>query len=103
MDIRVLQYFLTVAKVENITKAAELLKTMIKAQGGDERVVDDTSLLPSAKYMTEIKADKTIKGKIFRNEEGNYYFEVGVDKEGNLLPVDFSAIQPGMSIKILSK
>ena len=46
---------------ENIAngKAAELLKTMIKAQGGDERVVDDTSLLPSAKYVTEIKADKS--------------------------------------------
>lgn len=60
-------------------------------------------LITDAGADAEIKADKTIKGKIFRNEEGNYYFEVGVDKEGNLLPVDFSAIQPGMSIKILSK
>lgn len=43
---------------ENIDngKAAELLKTMITYQGGDGRVVDDTSLLPKAEYVSEIKA-----------------------------------------------
>ncbi|MDO4198634.1 MAG: thymidine phosphorylase [Erysipelotrichaceae bacterium] len=45
---------------ENIDngKAAELLKTMIRYQGGDERVVDDTSLLPEAEYITEIRAER---------------------------------------------
>ncbi len=38
------------------SKAAELLKTMIERQGGDSRVVDDTSLLPQAPYVTEMKA-----------------------------------------------
>ncbi|MBR4462760.1 MAG: thymidine phosphorylase [Erysipelotrichaceae bacterium] len=37
-------------------KAAELLKTMIDKQGGDSRVVDDTSILPQAPYVTEMKA-----------------------------------------------
>ena len=46
---------------ENIANgsAAALLKTMIEHQGGDGRVVDDTSLLPQAKYITEIKAEKS--------------------------------------------
>lgn len=46
---------------ENIANgsAASLLKTMIEHQGGDGRVVDDTSLLPQAKYITEIKAEKS--------------------------------------------
>lgn len=37
-------------------KAIEKFKAMIKAQGGDERVVDDYSLLPQAKYKIELKA-----------------------------------------------
>lgn len=39
-------------------KAIEKFKTMIKDQGGDERVVDDPSLLPQAKYKIELKSDK---------------------------------------------
>lgn len=44
---------------ENIEngKAAALLKTMIERQGGDPRVVDDTSLLPQAKYISEMRAE----------------------------------------------
>lgn len=34
------------------------LKEMIKAQGGNELVVDDTSLLPQAKHMTVINSKK---------------------------------------------
>ena len=40
-------------------KAAELLKTMIGRQGGDRRVVDDTSLLPQAPFVTEMKARRS--------------------------------------------
>ena len=37
-------------------KAASLLKTMITKQGGNGNVVDDTSILPQAPYVTEMKA-----------------------------------------------
>ncbi|MBR5755748.1 MAG: thymidine phosphorylase [Erysipelotrichaceae bacterium] len=37
-------------------RAAELFKTMIARQGGDPKVVDDTSLLPQSPYVTEMKA-----------------------------------------------
>ena len=37
--------------------AINKLKEFVKAQGGDERAVDDISLLPTAKYEYEIKAD----------------------------------------------
>lgn len=38
-------------------KALEKLREVITAQGGDPRVVDDYSLLPQAKYVTELKAE----------------------------------------------
>ncbi len=70
----------------------------------------DIYVLPKAAYLitsegadAEFKADKTIKGKIFRNEKGKYYFEIGTDKEGNRLQVDFSKVEPGLAVKILSK
>lgn len=70
----------------------------------------DVFVAPKAAYLitteganAEFKADKTIKGKIFRNEKGKYYFEVGSDKEGNKFEVDFSKIEPGLTVKILSK
>ena len=37
-------------------RALEVLKAMIKAQGGDERVVDDPDLLPKARYVTKLKS-----------------------------------------------
>ena len=54
----------------------------------------------------EFKADKTIKGKIFRDqesEEDSFYFVVGNDKNGNRFEVNFEAIVPGTPVKILSK
>ena len=53
----------------------------------------------------EFKIDKaTIRGKIFKEEEGeNFYFVVGEDKNGNQFAVDFAALVPGTLIKILSK
>ena len=53
----------------------------------------------------EFKIDKaTIKGKIFKEEEGeNFYFVVGEDKNGNQFAVDFATLVPGTLIKILSK
>lgn len=39
-------------------RALEVLRQLIKAQGGDERVVDDTDLLPKARYITKLKSYK---------------------------------------------
>ena len=51
----------------------------------------------------EFKADKTVKGKIFRAEDDTFYFVVNTDKEGNLLSVNFEEVTPGTPVKILSK
>lgn len=40
-------------------KALSQLKAFVKAQGGDEKAVDDVSLLPSAKYTQQIPAVKS--------------------------------------------
>ncbi|MBQ3295344.1 MAG: thymidine phosphorylase [Erysipelotrichaceae bacterium] len=45
-------------KVEN-GEAAKLLKTMIEKQGGDGRVVDDTSLLPRSAMISEMRAEQS--------------------------------------------
>ena len=37
-------------------RALETLKQMIKAQGGDERIVDDQSLLPQASHITKFRS-----------------------------------------------
>lgn len=42
----------------NSKKALESLRNLIKAQGGDEKVVDNYELLPIAENKEEIKADK---------------------------------------------
>lgn len=61
-------------------------------------------LITEAGADAEFKADnKTIKGKIFRAEDGSFYFEVGEDKYGNRLDVNFETVTPGTSVKILSK
>ena len=51
----------------------------------------------------EFKADKNIKGKIFRAEDDSFYFEVGSDKNGERYEVNFDSIVPGTPVKILSK
>ena len=65
---------------------------------------------PKARYLinengadAEFKADKTVKGKIFRAEDDSFYFVVGEDKEGNRHEVNFEAVVPGTPVKILSK
>ena len=51
----------------------------------------------------EFKADKTVKGKIFRAEDDSFYFVVGQDKEGNRFEVNWASVVPGTPVKILSK
>lgn len=60
-------------------------------------------LITDAGADAEFKADKTIKGKIFRAEDDSFYFVVGNDKDGNRLEVNFDAVVPGTPVKILSK
>lgn len=95
------------ANLENILVLAKTNAIVTYAEGYDKIEVFVTQkaayLITEAGADAELRADKPIKGKIYRNEDGTYRFEVGVDKEGNLLPVDFALIQPGLTIKILSK
>ena len=65
---------------------------------------------PKARYLisetgadAEFKADKTIKGKIFRAEDESFYFVVGEDKDGSRHEVNFDLVTPGTPVKILSK
>ncbi|WP_125768855.1 pyrimidine-nucleoside phosphorylase [Companilactobacillus furfuricola] len=52
-------------------KALERFKAMIKAQGGDERVVDDYSIMPQAKYQIELPAEKSgVLAKLTADEIG---------------------------------
>jgi len=38
-------------------QAFEMLKTMVKTQGGDDTVLDNIDLLPASKYITPLKAE----------------------------------------------
>lgn len=49
-------------------KALEEFRKLLKSQGGDPRVVDDYSLLPVAKEVTEVRAPKSGFIKMFNNE-----------------------------------
>ena len=87
-----------------------LAKTSAVIVFGDSYDNMHVYVTPKARYLiteagadAEFKADKTIKGKIFRAEDGTFYFMVGEDKNGNQFEVNFDAIVPGTPVKILSK
>ena len=65
---------------------------------------------PKARYLiteagadAEFKADKNIRGKIFRAEDDSFYFVVGEEKDGSRIEVNFDFVVPGTPVKILSK
>lgn len=59
-------------------KALNEFRKLLRNQGGDERVVDDYSLLPMAKISTEIVAPKSGYIKMFQNEKiGLLLIELG--------------------------
>lgn len=95
---------MALAKTNAILLFAEDYDTMPVYVAGKARY-----LITEEGASAEFKAEKTIKGKIFREqsdsetEEDKFYFVVGLDKEGNVLPVDFSLVHPGTPVKILSK
>lgn len=81
---------------------------IVTYQEGYDKI--DIYVTPQARYLireegadAEIRATKPVKGKIFRDENDDFYFVVGTDKDGNTLEVDFTTIIPGVSVKILSK
>ena len=62
-------------------KALEKLKQFVKAQGGDETVIDDTDKLPKAKYVVEVKADRAGKvSKIHAENIGLIAMELGAGR-----------------------
>ena len=81
---------------------------IVTYQDGYDKI--DIYVTPQARYLireegadAEIRATKPVKGKIFRDENDDFYFVVGTDKDSNTLEVDFTTIIPGVSVKILSK
>ena len=69
--------------LENIKngKALEKLKEFVKAQGGDPAYVDNTDLLPKAKYIIEVKANKSgTISKIHAEEMGLTAMELGAGR-----------------------
>ncbi|MDO5516393.1 MAG: pyrimidine-nucleoside phosphorylase [Clostridium sp.] len=50
-------------------KAFEKFKEMVKAQGGNLEMIEDTSLLPSSKFMTEVKAERDGNVKVLHSEK----------------------------------
>ncbi|MDP9750518.1 MULTISPECIES: pyrimidine-nucleoside phosphorylase [Thermoanaerobacter] len=63
-------------------KALQKFKEFIKAQGGDERVVDDVSLLPQAKYVRPWIADRNVYIKdLMALELGLIAMKLGAGRE----------------------
>lgn len=50
-------------------KAFEKFKEMVKAQGGNVKMIEDTSLLPQSKFITEIKSEKDGNVKVLHSEK----------------------------------
>lgn len=79
--------------------AFEKLKEFIKAQGGDISVIDNTELLPKAKEIIEVKAEKEgYITKIVANEIGIAALILGAGRE-----TKESSIDPAVGIVIKEK
>ena len=71
-------------------KALEEFRKLIRNQGGDERVVDDYSLLPMAPMRTEIKAPKAGFIKMFDNTQiGLFLIELGGGRKSKTDLIDY--------------
>ncbi|MBU1023305.1 thymidine phosphorylase, partial [bacterium] len=58
--------------------ALDKFRSMVKAQGGDERIIDDYGLLPHARFRVSIIADKSgYIGRIATREIGNVVRTIG--------------------------
>ena len=70
-------------------KALEEFRKLLKSQGGDDRVIDDYTLLPMAKVQTEIKANKAGFIKMFDNAQiGLLLIELGGGRKSKADVID---------------
>lgn len=79
--------------LENIKngKALEKLKEFVKAQGGDEKYVDDTDCFEKASFIIEVKAEKSgIISKIHAEEVGLIAMELGAGRITKESKIDLS-------------
>jgi len=97
------------ASVANILTLAKTNAIILTATDYDNILI---YVAPKARYLiseedgspAELKVGKGIKGRIYHNVETDfYYFTVDPDKEGNIPEIDFTVVEPGSSVKILSK
>ena len=65
---------------------------------------------PQADYLiveegaeAELRTAKPIKGKIFKDSNGGYYFEISTDKNGRLPNINYDELKNGLPIKIVAK
>lgn len=62
-------------------KALEQFRKLIKAQGGDEKVVDDFDILPSARYVVKVKSERAgFINKISTREVGLTAMAIGAGR-----------------------
>lgn len=72
-------------------KALEEFRRLIKSQGGDERVIDDYSILPMAKEKTVVTSNKNGYIKMFDNTEiGLLLIELGGGRKSKTDKIDHS-------------
>lgn len=72
-------------------KALEKLKEFVKAQGGDETLVDNTDLLPQAKYVLDVKAQSEgIITKINSENLGIIAMELGAGRKTKESVIDLA-------------
>lgn len=53
----------------NSGRAFEMFKNMVKAQGGNLEMIEDTTLLPKSKFITEVKSEKNGNIKVIHSEK----------------------------------
>ena len=79
--------------LENIKngKALEKLKEFVKAQGGDEKYIDDTDCFEKASFIIEVKAEKSgIISKIHAEKLGLIAMELGAGRVTKESKIDLS-------------
>ncbi len=79
--------------LENIKngKALEKLKEFVKAQGGDEKYIDNTDCFEKASFIIEVKAEKSgIISKIHAEELGLIAMELGAGRVTKESKIDLS-------------
>ena len=79
--------------LENIKngKALEKLKEFVKAQGGDEKYIDNTDCFEKASFIIEVKAEKSgIISKIHAEEIGLIAMELGAGRVTKESKIDLS-------------